>query len=137
MNCFIIYPLDRLLLPHTDPRTGRRKAGFETVADCKAEDGGRAFGLRATAASRIRTNASGIRPLSPDGIALKRLNIDPAAALNLADRLEAGADTGCPAPTLASSLFMREQRLRLGAQLLELIDNQPELEIATFTVIHP
>jgi hypothetical protein len=32
------YRLDRLVVPHIDPRSGRPKPGFETVAECVAED---------------------------------------------------------------------------------------------------
>jgi len=32
------YQLDRLLRADTDPRTGKPQAGFETVAQCQAED---------------------------------------------------------------------------------------------------
>jgi hypothetical protein len=41
----------------------------------------------------------------------------------LADRLQAGAESGRPQPTLASALFMCELRLRFGGGLLELADN--------------
>lgn len=130
------YQLDVLLKPGVDPRTGKVKSGFETVADCVAEDEARVQLLRETAA-RIRANSSGIPPLSPDGIALKRLNIDLEAALHLADRLEAATETLIAAPTLASALDMRDRRLQLAARLLELIENQPELQPQmTFTAIH-
>jgi hypothetical protein len=43
------YRLDLLLQPDTDPRTGKPQAGFETVAQCVAEDQARARSLRQTA----------------------------------------------------------------------------------------
>jgi hypothetical protein len=46
--------------------------------------------------------------------------LDPQTAANLADTLEAGAESGRPRQTLAATLFMREQRLQFAAGLLEL-----------------
>jgi hypothetical protein len=43
------YQLDRLLTPDMHPRTGKPRVGFETVAQCHAEDHSRAIPLRATA----------------------------------------------------------------------------------------
>jgi hypothetical protein len=83
--------LDLLLHEDFDPRTGKPRAGFETVAQCQGEDRSRALALREIA----RTLApGGDRRTSAQVIAeIRRLNLDPLAALNLADRLEAGADS--------------------------------------------
>jgi hypothetical protein len=123
------YWLEHLLLPHIDPRTGRRKAGFETVADCQAEDCRRASDLRATAAAVRR----GKLPARSRG----GIDIDPRAALELADRLEAGAETLIPPRTQASSLFMREERLEKIGRLLEVAEQNRHLPTATFSLVHP
>jgi hypothetical protein len=114
--------LEWLLQPDTDPRTGKPRAGFETVEQCRNEDLLRADGVR-TAAQAVSSAKSG----EAHGRAseLDRFNLDSRAALNLADRLEAGAESGIPPKTLASALFMREQRLRFGGALLELVNHSP------------
>jgi hypothetical protein len=68
---------------------------------------------------------------------LPNLNLDAHAASNLADRLEAGSESGRPQPTLASALYMRASRLRFAGALLQLIDTNPYPEIGLFTAIHP
>jgi hypothetical protein len=129
------YRLDLLLTPDTHPRTGRPRAGFETVAQCPAEDASRALSLRATAQAIIaNNNGTALAPPTPD---LRSLNLDPLAALNLAYRLQAGTESGRPQPTLASSLFMRDLRLRVPGALLEFLDNYPGTDIRVVTAIHP
>lgn len=49
------------LTPDTDPRTGKPRAGFETAAQCRAEDRGRALALGATPAS-VAAILNGTRP---------------------------------------------------------------------------
>ncbi len=127
------YRLDLILKPDTHPRTDRPRAGFETVAECQAEDLSRALALRATAHAIIAIS-NGIRP-TPANSPLTRLNIDPQAAVNLADRLQAGAESGRPQPTLASALCMREARLWFAGTLLEVIDNNPDADTRLFTAI--
>ena len=60
--------LDLLLKPDTHPRTGRSRAGFETVAQCQAEGLSRALALRATA-DAINTISGGAdhAPPTPQG----------------------------------------------------------------------
>src|SRR3954470_5671519 len=79
---------DRLLTPDTHPRTGKPRAGFETVGQCQAEDQSRALALRATAQAIIAS--------SKGKAAATAVNLDPQAAVNLADRLQAGAGSGRP-----------------------------------------
>lgn len=129
------YRLDLLLTPDTHPRTGKPRAGFETVVQCHAEDASRALSLRATAQA-ISAISNGIRP-TPANSQVMRLNLDPQAALNLADRLQAGTESGVPPQTLASSLFMRDIRLRVPGALLEFLDNYPGTDIRVVTAIHP
>lgn len=129
------YRLDLLVRPDTHPRTGNRRSGFETVARCEAEDRGRASALRAIAES-VAAIQNGRRP-TPLNSPLPKLNIDPEAALNLAERLEVGVASGDAQPTFASALFMRGHRLQIGAELLELTANSSNGEVMTFTVIHP
>jgi hypothetical protein len=131
------YRLDWLLREAINPRTGKPQAGFETVTECQAEDRSRVMTLRAT----VQTPPIGRgddRSSSARGSAeISHLKLDRQVALNLADRLEAGADTRRPQPTLASSVFMREVRLRYGGALLEVIDNNQHLDVGVFTAIHP
>lgn len=95
------YQLDRLLTPDMHPRTGKPRAGFETITQCVAEDFAQALALRATARAISAIN-NGIRP-TPTNSQLTHLNIDPQAAVNLADRLQAGAESGRPEPTQAAT----------------------------------
>src|SRR5436305_12443298 len=114
------YSLERLLKADINPQTGKSQSEFETVVDCQEEDKGRALDLRQVA--RTPSPASH-RPAATRLMAeLDRLNINPQAASNLADRLETGAETGPPQPTVASSLFMREVRRRCLGAVLQIID---------------
>ena len=129
--------LDLLLVPCTDQRTGKLKSGFETVAECEEEDRSRAVSIRANApTATVAAIPNGNRATSANS-QLARLNLDPLAALNLADRLEAGAESGRPEPTLASRLFMREQRLRWIGGLLELCNRNAGVDTRIVTAIHP
>jgi hypothetical protein len=94
------YRPDFFLRPDLDPRTGKPRSGFETIEQSKAEDATRALALRATARTLV-SSSDGAAPV-PENSELKRLNLDPQAASNLANRLAAGAAAGCPQPTLAS-----------------------------------
>jgi hypothetical protein len=88
------YRLDLLLGQGIDPRTGKPRAGFETVNQCRAEDRLRAVGLREIART---LTADPRHPAAVHQLAqLQRLNLDPQAAADLADRLDPGADTGRP-----------------------------------------
>ncbi len=106
------YRLDLVFPPDTDPRTGKRRAGFETVGQCQAEDEGRALGLTATA-DAISALSAGTNATAANS-ELTGLNIDPRVATNLANRLQAGAESRRPQPTLASALFMHERQSYWG-----------------------
>jgi hypothetical protein len=67
--------LDLLLRPDTDPRTGRYRAGFETVAQCQAEDLSRALALRALPPMPSRGN----RATRTDQILLSHPQLDDYA----------------------------------------------------------
>jgi hypothetical protein len=128
------YQLDRLLVPDLDPNTGKARAGFETEAQVLAEDVRRASGLRAIALGLGWKQAWGISPPEPR---LARLNLKTRAASDLADWLEAGVNSGDPAPTLASASFMRDSRLRIGGEFLRLAEHSPHTPVKVFTAIHP
>lgn len=57
------YRLDRLLRADIDPKTGKSRAGFETVEQCVIEDGGRALGLRNISRHGRETGQFGGQPI--------------------------------------------------------------------------
>jgi len=132
------YRLDLLLVPRIDPRTGKLKAGFETVAQCVVEDRGRGRSMREIAAG-IRVISSGMiwpplavrlgrRGLSPERSPQRASNIDPEAARNFAGRLEAAAYTECPPPNAGTVFVLLDQRRQFGGRLLDLkINGYPRL----------
>lgn len=105
--------LDLLLSPDTHPRTRRPRPGFETVEQCRSEDPLRAAGVEEIARTLV---PDPYRPVPADTVAqLQRLELNVQRATDLANRPDAGAKSGSPEPTLASGLYMREQRLRSAA----------------------
>src|SRR5437763_15738627 len=97
------YRLDLLLQEDIDARTGKPRAGFETVERCLEEDGSRARGL--TEIARALTNRDGDGATAQKLDQLQRLKLNAQAAADLSGRLQTGVETGQPEPTLGSSLF--------------------------------
>jgi len=113
--------LDVLLEPAGDPTIGLAQVGFETADACLAEDRNRARALR------------GLKPKL-------QASIPGCDAAGLASRLDTIADprrTIPSPPCLASAVYMRGRRLGLLGAVLELVAENPELDVAWITAHYP
>src|SRR5579863_7438859 len=77
--------IDLLLQREVDPRTGKTRAGFEKGEQSASQDAALAISLIVTANTLLAAPG-------PANSQLTRLNLNPQAATNLADRLDAGVE---------------------------------------------
>lgn len=103
-------------LPKPKGKYRRRAAGFETVEEATREDRERARLLRKAA----KDHAGAIKT---------------KAAVRLAKRLDYERRRAAPPQTLASHLYVRDKRWRIGGALLRLIERSNPARVSTATLI--
>ena len=123
--------LDRVLIADIDPRTGEQRRGFETEEDVLKEDLTRAVSLMKTARMPAWRPGASVWLRFPNWG-----DLDPAKIRNLAERLNAGYETGVHCKSLASAFAMRDIRVANIGSVLESFERYSDDELCTFTVLN-